>query len=89
MDNYTKRTESDEITFFREIKPRYTAEMEYYLTLYQGLLFMPIPPDEQYAYWKDEARRYKRFYDRHEAFIRYFELNQRFLDRGLFPAGRQ
>lgn len=80
----THRTESDEIIFFREIKPRYTTEMEYYLNLYQGLLFMPVAVTEQYAYWKDESRRYKRFYDRHEGFIRYFESSQRFLDRDYF-----
>lgn len=71
----TKYSDQEEIDFFKMVKPRFTAPIEFYLAVNQGLLFVPPEPPEQMAYWMDEEKRYRRFYERHQSFITYYESN--------------
>lgn len=65
--------DSEELEFFREIKPAFTAYIEYYMILNQGLLFIPPDPVNEVGYWEEEAKRYERFCSRNETFIQYYE----------------
>lgn len=65
--------DTEEIEFFREVKPQFTALIEYYLILNQGLLFIPEKLEDRIAYWEEEAKRYQRFYVRNRTFIEYYE----------------
>ena len=82
--NRTMQIDEEEKEFFREVKPQFTCHIEYYLILNQGLLFIPVKPDEQKVYWEEEAKRYKRFCDLNENFIRYYEGKRQDLDRSYF-----
>ncbi|MEP7375270.1 MAG: RteC domain-containing protein [Chitinophagaceae bacterium] len=65
--------DKEEIEFFKQIKPVFTAFIEYYLMINQSLLFMPEGSDEKLVYWTDEEKRYHRFNERNETFIAYYK----------------
>jgi hypothetical protein len=69
----TTITENEEIAFFRHVKPRFSATIEYYLLVNQGLIFNPSDPFESIAFWNDEQRRYARFCERNHEFVHYYE----------------
>ena len=58
------RTSAEEIGFFKEVKPGFTAWIEYYTYRYHVLLFRPShsPLDIQ-RFWKWEQRKMERFYE--------------------------
>ena len=76
--------ESNEIDFFRNIKPRFTSYIEYFLIIYQAVLFLTDHPEDQIGYWEEETNRYKRFCDKHKEFIDYFESRSHYLDSVYF-----
>lgn len=65
--------DAGEIEFFKSVKPQFTAYIEHYLILNQGLLFIPGQKEDEVAYWEEEERRYQRFYERNRDFIQYYE----------------
>lgn len=71
------QVDSEEIEFFREVKPQFTAHIEYFLLLNQGLLFVPEKLGDKIKYWEEEALRLERFYQRHKEFIRYYQSNEK------------
>lgn len=77
-------TDKEEIIFFREIKPRFTSHIEYFMLLNLGLLLVPEKPVDRISYWREEARRYKLFYDRNEQFIKYYNSKYKYQDRKYF-----
>lgn len=83
LDN-PAHTDKEEIIFFREVKPRFTAHIEYYMLLNLGLLLVPEKPIDRLSYWKEEARRYKLFYERNSEFIKYYHGKYRYQDRKYF-----
>ena len=77
-------TDEEEINFFREVKPRFTCHIEYYLILNQGLLFVPDDLVETIKYWTEEEKRYDRFCKRHENFVKYFDNKWHYRDQDYF-----
>ena len=77
-------SESNEIDFFRNIKPRFTSHIEYFLIIYQAVLFLTDHPENQIGYWEEETNRYKRFCDKQKEFIDYFESRSHYLDSVYF-----
>ena len=66
------RNPAEEIHFFREIKHRFTAPIEYYTHRYHALLFMPAEDDlELMRFWEWELRKIDRFYEINDDFHRY------------------
>lgn len=65
--------DAEEIEFFKMVKPEFTSYIEYNLILNQGLLFIPAEKEETLNYWKEEAKRYQRFFERNRVFIEYYE----------------
>jgi hypothetical protein len=84
-------TDQEEIDFFRNIKPSFTSVIEYYNVLNEALLYAPANATLNWAYWNKELGRYKRFCDRHKAFIDYYESGswrndpEYFLTRNFLP----
>ena len=74
------RDEATEINFFRNIKPQFTGYIEYFTILSEALLFVPEEKVEFIFYWEEQGRRYKRFYNKHEKFIRYYENGNHYMD---------
>lgn len=80
-DNFTN--ENEEIEFFRNVKPQFTAHIEYYTILSEALVCLPSLADEAIDFWKEEAKRFNRFCEKNEEFVNYYESGQHFKD-GLF-----
>ncbi|MFN8306080.1 MAG: RteC domain-containing protein [Ferruginibacter sp.] len=66
-------TEAEEIFFFKHIKPAFIAVMEYYMLLYQAILFKPATDkDALLSYWLKQLKRADQFLHRHQAFRNYY-----------------
>ena len=76
--------ETEEINFFKNIKPKFTCYIEYFVILNEALLFIQENVPDKITHWEQEANRYKRFCDRNRNFIRYFEGRGRDLDSNYF-----
>jgi hypothetical protein len=64
--------EKDEIDFFRNVKPHFTSEIDYYVLLSEGLLFVPKLRESAIEYWADESRRFKRICDNNNEIVSYY-----------------
>jgi hypothetical protein len=78
------KSEAQEIIFFRNIKPKFTAQIQYFATLSEALLFVPSEKEDQVAYWQKEMERYKWFCDKHKEFVDYYESGSCHLDNIYF-----
>lgn len=76
--------DEDEIHFFRNIKPRFTSQIEYYLRLCEALQFEPNEVSKRLEFWKDEISRYDRFVQKNETFVCYYESGERYGDGMYF-----
>lgn len=63
---------SEEIHFFKNIKPKFTSHIEYYTCRYHALLFMPAEdPTELIRFWRWEMRKTEKFFEVNDEFCRY------------------
>lgn len=77
--------EADEIRFFKTIKPKFTALIEYYTLVYNAELFMPrLRTEDMHAFWKKEAEKVKNFYGQHSDFCSYYKSGCTESDRKFF-----
>ena len=85
LSQYRFTTEEEEIDFFRNIKPLFTSQIEFYTLIYQGMLFKPKEdPVKIAAFWAGESARLNRFCENKEAFIAYYKSGDTCLDRQYF-----
>jgi hypothetical protein len=75
---------ANEIDFFRNIKPRFTAQIQYFTILEEVLMFLPKTALMQIEYWKEEQKRYWRFCQKHREFVNYYESLSVYLDSVYF-----
>ncbi len=73
IDNSFFECEGKEINFFRNIKPKFTSHIQFYTILAEVLMFVPEEPEDQFEFWNDEIMRSKRFFEKHEEFVTYYE----------------
>lgn len=76
--------EEKEINFFRNVKPKFTSYIEYFLLINEALLFVPVQQDAAIAFWeleKDKLRTLQRKYD---PFFSYYEGNEHSSDETYF-----
>lgn len=72
-ESYVFKYEPDEINFFKHIKPLFISAMEYYMLLYQAVLFKPTDDkDKLVSYWIHELQRAESFYTRNSDFYQYY-----------------
>ncbi len=65
------KNKEEEIYFFKETKPWFTAYIEYFTYRYHALLFIPLDLFEKKRFWKWEERKMQRFYENNFAFCSY------------------
>ena len=76
--------ESEEVIFFREVKPAFTAYAEYFTLVSEALTCVPKEPRMIRLYWGEEAERFRRFCGRYEDFIKYYESGARYSDSQFY-----
>ncbi|MBS1564485.1 MAG: RteC domain-containing protein, partial [Bacteroidetes bacterium] len=90
VSNYAFPSAEEEIRFFREIKPAFTSEVEYYNLLYHVEIFKPVSREELLAFWLRERQRLTDFIREHEAFYQYYKGGETHSDLQYFTrAGSQ
>lgn len=86
--SYLFFTESEEIEFFKYIQPLFIARMEYYMLIYQAILFKPAhDKDELITYWMGQLKRIESFQLRHREFFTYYTHGQTDKDASYFKKG--
>lgn len=76
--------EEAEIDFFRNVKPTFTSQIEYFLILNEALPFVPTIKEEAIHFWEDEKKRFERFCNRNWEFIEYYKSDRHDYDRSYF-----
>jgi hypothetical protein len=76
--------DTEEIEFFRNVKPLFTAQVEFYMLVNQALLFLPESKTELPAFWQQEAKRMERFTEKHHEFVGYYKSGAADRDSHLF-----
>jgi hypothetical protein len=85
LNHYRFTTEEEEIDFFRNIKPLFTSQIEFYTLVYQAILFKPQEDLLKIAaFWAGESARLHRFCENKEAFIAYYKSGDTGLDSQYF-----
>lgn len=86
LEGYTFPDETEEVEFFKTIKPRFTSEKEYYSLRYHAQLFMDSIPDPVtlQAFWSREVMRLDKFVAEHASFYSYYKGGHTMNDRGWF-----
>ena len=74
----------EEIEFFRNIKPRFTAFIEFSVIATEALWFIENSLSCPRQFWKEEMDKYGRFCERHHSFIEYYTTGQTHLDETYF-----
>jgi hypothetical protein len=78
-------TDEEEIHFFKDIKPRFTGEIEYYTQRYHALLFFPADDKQtQQLFWEGEISRIDKFFGSFHAFYDYHKLGKTDRDKRYF-----
>jgi hypothetical protein len=78
-------SDEEEIHFFKQIKPRFTGEIEYYTQRYHALLFLPeTDKQEQLFFWEGELGRIDKFFVSYHAFLEYYGSSKTNLDHRYF-----
>lgn len=78
------KNEVQEINFFKDLKPKFTAEIQYFAILSEALLFVPTDKEDQLCFWQREADRYQWFCDKNREFTDYYESGADHLDSIFF-----
>lgn len=78
-------SEVEEIQFFKEVKPTFTAYIEYYTYRYHALLFCPEENSlEERQFWKWEEKKIERFFENNRDFCVYIEKGDTSRDAEYF-----
>jgi hypothetical protein len=79
------RDQSEEIRFFKEVKPTFGACIEYYTYRYHAMLFTPVGDQaELRRFWRWEERKMQRFFDDNREFCTYMRDGNTRRDKEYF-----
>ncbi|HMU44471.1 MAG TPA: RteC domain-containing protein [Ignavibacteriaceae bacterium] len=84
IDDIFFTSQVNEINFFRNLKPKFTSQIQYYSMIAEVSLFVPENAEIQMEFWRDELKRYRRFCDRNKDFVQYYESKAVYLDSIYF-----
>lgn len=86
VSKFEFETLEDEIRFFKEVKPLFTSEVEYYSLRYHAELFRNAVSDEceLQKFWRREQQRLDRFRSENDDFYRYYKEGDRYRDELYF-----
>lgn len=86
---YDFQNKAEEITFFRDIKPRFASQLIYYNELYNMATNKPFGSKKTVRkYYANELKKLKSFFDENTAFYKYYRTGSRSLDNKYFIRGR-
>src|ERR1700722_4479009 len=78
-------SEEEEIHFFKNIKPRFTGEIEYYTQRYHAILFLPeTDTKSQTDFWEGELSRLDKFFGSYHEFFTYYHAKKTDRDHAYF-----
>lgn len=75
--------EAEEIDFFRNVKPAFTCYIEYFVLLSEALFFVH-EVDCATKFWSEEKKRFIRFCEEHDFFVKYYEAGRQDSDVNFF-----
>ena len=78
------KSQSEEIEFFRDIKPRFTCFTEFFVIASEALWFVNNKAECPSIFWKEEIEKYSRFRNRYSFFLDYYETKKHNYDREYF-----
>jgi hypothetical protein len=81
---HTFASQTEEIHFFKIVKPKYTSLIEYYTMVYHAELFRPPGDEELQLFWRKENARVARFHHEHAAFCSYYKSGCTSMDHVYF-----
>ncbi|HEY4875234.1 MAG TPA: RteC domain-containing protein [Puia sp.] len=78
-------SDKEEIHFFKDIKPRFTGEIEYYTQRYHAILFLPeTDTKSQVNFWEGELGRINKFFGSYHEFFKYYNSKKTEHDERYF-----
>jgi hypothetical protein len=78
MKDKTFKDDSEEVDFFRNVKPHFTCQIEYFAILCEALQFAPKDPKAALDFWEQESKRFCRFCSKNETFVNYYESGEQY-----------
>lgn len=81
------RTVSDQIWFFKTVKPAFTGLLEYFALVYKAALFHPETGSDIHEirnFWKKELRHAEKFLSENEQFYTYYKTGRTEMDEVYF-----
>lgn len=89
ISDYNFKDESEEISFFKEIKPKLYSHLIYYRKIYNIQMKRPVGSwDIQRNYLSRELDFIKDFFDKNIGFYRYYRSGNTLLDKDFFLRGK-
>lgn len=81
---FLSQQDAHEITFFKHVKPRFTAYIQFYTILSEALYFVPQHLPQQLQFWQEEGERPAWFEYSHSSFIHYMSRGDTHSDKLYF-----
>lgn len=83
-------SQNDEISFFKEIKPKFISKLIYHLSVFNIETNKPNGGIKvRRKYYQNELDKLKRYFDNNLEFYRYYRTNSNYLDHKYFVRGKQ
>ena len=83
-------SQNDEISFFKEIKPKFVSKLIYHLSVFNIETNKPHGGIKvRRKYYQNELDKLKRYFDNNLEFYRYYRTNSNYLDHKYFVRGKQ
>lgn len=86
--SYKFKNEEEEISFFKEIKPKFCYRLIYYRKLYNIEMNRPAGVDKQKEYLRGELNEINKYNSKRLDFIRYYRSGASYLDSLYFLRGK-
>lgn len=75
---------SEEIDFYKNVKPLFASYIEYLPLVYLALSILPTDKDMQQIFWTEELSKFQKFSVRHKDFVTYFKNGGTHYDQQYF-----
>ncbi|WP_219956384.1 RteC domain-containing protein [Algoriphagus sp. NBT04N3] len=83
-------SQNDEISFFKEIKPKFISKLIYHLSVFNIETNKPNGGIKvRRKYYQNELDKLKRYFDNNLEFYRYYRTHSNYLDHKYFVCGKQ
>jgi RteC protein len=81
-------SEEEEITFFKQVKPRFYAQLIYYAKVYDIASRLPILIKEQKKHYRREFEKMHHYFEANQDFYRYYRQQATYMDASYFLRDR-